>query len=340
MRQKKVKVLLTEGLTDSLAWASNAIELLQKKGVEYSLAVNQVYLERNAIDVDFMQKELGLNITHDSMLEGDWRDTHAVINLGDCQGIEDVCLKSEREIVVDTSECKGIYKLIGKSGKESFDSYHQALQASLNRGRLATSFRFPLKGRHLFLHYRIGDIALINESVISKIFGQFNSRSDHWVNPVHGVMSFDEIMLLSATPGMKGTAVILERIIPHTIYEKYLLENKNLFKSIHFSSDGFTRAAKKIKRIYSIEMAESTIEAELEEFFLGKIKSMCTSFSIGESIKKTKETLRACAISTYWQAGGSLYPFDFFKKLCKERPFYAPALIHSKNRLEEQFSTS
>ena len=338
-----IKILLCEGITDGFARASNAVEALKKSNKDYTFAYTAEYLQRNKISSKTLSKGLGLYTKGVAELSKNWEDTHEILSIGQCGKIDTILEKNPKaQIIIDTNNTARFWNesnaILGKSGKKTYQRYCNDFENIIRSGQILKKATKPPRENKLFIHYRLGDIALLSCKDLAKIFNIEPEEYSLWLCPLQNeLLSFDNIINMIPTTGKEGTKVILERFIPNKIYEKFLRNISPQFQSIHFSSDGFTRSAIAAKRIFGIDETINNIEIKLESLYLSKIKKIATTFSIGEDLHTMDVTLRECASASHWQMGGSCFPFDLFQKCGIERPFCSPPLRNHPSRIRKIF---
>ena len=338
-----IKILLCEGITDGFARASNAVEALNTVNKDYTFAYTPEYLKRNRIGRKTLSEGLGLSKKGVAELNNNWEETHKILSIGQCEKIDTILKRNPKaQIIIDTNNTARFWHesnaILGKSGKKTYQRYCSDFKNIILSGQILKEATKPPRENKLFIHYRLGDIALLSCKDLAKIFKVEPEAYSLWLCPLQSeLLSFDNIIDMAPTTGKEGTKIILERFIPNRIYEKFLTEISPKFQSIHFSNDGFTRSAIAAKRIFGINETIKNIENKLERLFLSKIKKIATTYSIGEDPHAMDVTLRECARSSHWQMGGSWFPFDLFQKCGIERTFCSPPLRDHPSRIRKIF---
>lgn len=338
---RKYKILLCEGITDGFARAALASSILGQNNIQYTFAYTQDFLNRNKIDFNTLSHGLGLGTKGLELLPGNWEETHTKIAIDKASKLNPANDKPNRAIIIDTRNEAKFWKHkkdIYGSGQPLYNEYSEEFQEILKTGKIIQTAQQKSIHKSLFIHYRLGDIALLSTKDLEKALGLHIKTKPGWICPIHpGIMSFDDIIKLSHIKGIFGTKIILDRFIPPSIYKKFLRNHLDSFDYIHLSSDGFTRSAITIKQLFQLNESLQNIENKLEDFFLMKIKSLVSSFSIGETPKKMNQSLLACANASHWQRGGSQYPFDLFQKCGVIKPFHSGPLKDRPSRIEKIF---
>ena len=338
-----IKILLCEGLTDGLARASNAAEVLKKTSSDYTFAYTKEYIQRNRIDHETLSVGLGLSSKGIQQLSEDWRDTHELISISQCMEINSLTKDNPNtNFIVNTDTAPLFWEesrsILGQAGKATYQRYSSEFEKVIRSGSILKKAERPPEANKLFIHYRLGDIALLSCKDLAKIYNIEKSFHSFWISPLRSeLLTFDKIIDMAGIKGIKGTRIILKKFIPHQIYEDFIKNQSTQFQSIHFSSDGFMRSAITAKELLKIRDSVKSIEEKLESYYLSKIKSMSTSYSIGENTGAIEATLTQCATASHWQMGGSAFPFDLFQKCGIKRSFCSPPLTDHPSRIHKIF---
>ena len=337
------KILLCEGITDGFARASLACSILEKKGFNYKFAYTDSFTERNKVDEEILSSGLGLKTKGLEKLPADWEKFYTKLSINqtaEAQTAED--FQDKKPIIVDTRNSAKYWehkaRLLKSNEEEIYQDYSDEFKKILKTGNIIKLALQPAKTRKLFIHYRLGDIALLSIKDVENALGLKTNQKNMWISPLQPrAISFDEIINLASKKGINGTKIILDRFVPAQIYENFLINNAKNFDHIHLSSDGFARSAKAIKQHLKINEDLKEIENKLENYFLGKIKSFVHSTSIGETPATIKKTLTECGSASHWQIGGSSFPFDLFQKTGGARIRYSAPLAQRPNRIKRIF---
>lgn len=342
-KEPNLKILLCEGMSDGFARASLACSILGEKGLSYKFAYTDSFTKRNKVDEEVLSSGLGLKAKGLEKLPSDWEKIYTKLSLSQAAEIHNKeVLRDNKPIVLDTRNSANYWndkaKLINVKNDQIYQDYSEEFKRILRTGSIIQLALQPVKTRKLFIHYRLGDVALLSIKEIENALEIRTNFKDMWICPLHPKMiTFDQIISLASKKGKLGTKIILDRFVPASIYENFLTSNSKNFDNIHLSSDGFGESARAIKRYLKVDQDLKEIETKLEIYFLGKIKSLVNSASIGETPATIKRTLTECGSASHWQMGGSSFPFDLFQKTGGARICYSAPLAQRPTRIKKIF---
>lgn len=335
-------ILLVNGLTDGLWRASVLAEFLESKNIHSYLAVNKAFMKRNDLNLSLMRSGLGFSdlVDVDKILASD----RVIIQIDEfLQLVREKRLISGKKYIINPRFLpyrKWVQKFTDlpalKSGDvEARNPYCEKISSQIKSGYIYESYERPIAGQ-LYLHCRLGDIAILSGRDLRKVFGIGKEYLDKIFSTSAGkFLSYSEFSEYYRLDGKRG---VLSRYLPMSIYSSFVAKMHREFESIVLSTDGYYRAAIALRKQGILDLSISEIETSLNNYFFSGMEKNFIQVISGENCFAFKESLVACAQSQYWQKGASSFPFDLFVRSGMERPFVSPPLNKQYSWSKDLFS--
>lgn len=332
-----MKILISNnGLTDAFDQINTGIIILENLKLPFEgILFPQTFFERNKVSKKFLFNDLNLYSLGAKLISKDESQSFRTLNAFDLKllykrekklenfyegyvfdprGFNDPKIKRSLDFLLK-------FKYFYKSKK----IFSRNLREVIQNSKLVNSARKNSKD-HVFVHYRLGDIAAVPDIFTKDINSFYFRRLDK---------NKFNISLINDKPN--GIRYFRKFISPLT-YERILDSLQRTNKQITFCSDGFDYISQTATKSQLGSKSQSQFSKYLTEKFLNKILSKCSEIIIGESEDNFEKVVRNCIYCNQWVSGGSEFPFFLFENSCVQKPYKYQIKSSDKKHHKETIS--
>ncbi len=311
-----VNLIINNGLADSLRCIHLAADYLDKKNLDFSIGYTSAFMDRNFLDYDFLAYKLGfvnLNLNHKASLKNKSLSfpDFDLLSFEEQKRYSDSC----GDLILYPSGAFNKWvaeqtDYVSNVGKKNF--YNIKIINAFKQGSIYK--KIEEKGQMIknsvFIHFRMGDVACFEGSVLNELIGGSNDLKDKIIVGNKKFNSLDEHNKFK--PKLNFNKDYLSKY-EKIRYEKFFDSFSDQFDQIYFASDGFNLISESLKNFTNSELDLSEIEKRLSNYFFGKFEEKCHKFLIGQSKENLEQTLIHCGVSNMWQKGVSNFPFQILR---------------------------